>query len=132
MPAPQSAYSLTSMYRTGTDPNNVRTGDVLCDYCHREWSTDIPMIEGHRGSCICGRCLAIAIMEIGGNGDGGESSGQLPPGLKCTMCLEERDEPMWRSPLNEYAAVCRRCIMLASETLEKDADTDWSPPPGST
>ena len=52
------------MRRPGTDENDVKMSDVLCDFCHRAWTEDVPMIEGHRGSCICARCLTVASSSI--------------------------------------------------------------------
>ena len=69
------------MRQPGTDPDNVQMSDVLCDFCRREWTEDVPMIEGHQGSCICGRCLTLAYTDIVLTG--------TPPsyGYRCPMCL---------------------------------------------
>jgi len=107
------------MHRPGTDPDNVRMEDVLCDFCHRPWVEQIPMIEGHQGSVICGRCLRVAIAEL---------SREAPKGTEChcTMCLEQRDEPGWQSPAHPDAVVCRRCAEQAATTLERSPDFQWS------
>lgn len=111
------------MRKPGTDPQNVGMSDVICDFCHREWTEDVPMIEGHHGSCICGRCLRVAHAEVVEQGHG--SAGDYT----CPMCLEaEPDrramdragEAGWQSPLGEGAVICRRCIELAARALEKD------------
>ena len=120
------------MRKPGTDPENVRMNEVLCDFCHREWTADEPMIEGHHGSCLCGRCLTVAYTEVilGGHDT-------APAEYKCPMCLEERQdrealgrggEPGWRSPLDEQAVICKRCIDLAARSLDKDKNWDWEAP----
>lgn len=115
------------MRKPGTDENNVRMSDVLCDFCHREWNEDIPMIEGHQGSCICGNCLATAHAEVVVNG----SDGALRE-FGCPMCLETRqdrealgrgDEPGWQSPLYEDAVICKRCIELAAKAAKKSLES---------
>ncbi len=119
------------MRKPGTDEHDVKMSDVLCDFCHREWTEDVPMIEGHRGSCLCGRCLSVACAEIV-HGRGGPDADYT-----CTMCLEAAGdraalgrggEPGWRSPLRPEAAVCRRCVELAAKALEKDPDSGWTRP----
>jgi hypothetical protein len=120
------------MRKPGTDDNNVQMSDVLCDFCRREWTEDLPMVEGHRGSCICGRCLTVAYTEVILNRIG--SAGET---YTCAMCLEsERDraainrggEPGWRSPLHEEAAICTRCIKQSAGVLQKDPDSGWRKP----
>ena len=105
--------------------------DVLCDFCHREWTEQVPMIEGHHGSCVCGRCLTLAYAAVVLDG-----AGTAPAEYRCPMCLEERgdrealgrgDEPGWQSPLYEVS-LCRRCIKLAVGSLEKDKDFGWQKP----
>lgn len=71
------------MRKPGTDEENVQMSDVLCDFCHSEWREDEPMIEGHHGSCVCGKCLTVAYTELLIN-----KSDSAPAGYKCTMCLE--------------------------------------------
>ena len=120
------------MRKPGTDENNVQTSDVLCDFCHAEWTEDRPMLEGHQGSCICGNCLSIAYREVILHRDN-------PAGdaYRCVMCLEsEKDraainragEAGWRSPMYDEAAICQRCIKLASGALHKDRDSGWKKP----
>jgi len=104
------------------DPNNVQMEDILCDFCMSPWNEEGCFIEGHQGSVICGKCLAVAYVAVMGGGDEVGDSG------KCTMCLEERDETGWRSPVNEQAFICKRCIKLAANTLSKDPDSDWEIP----
>ena len=111
------------MRKPGTDENSVQMSDVLCDFCHREWTEDVAMIEGHQGSCLCGNCLRLAYAEVVVNG-----GNTAPSEYQCPMCLEaSRDreamdragEPGWRSPLYEEAVICRRCIELAAKAIDK-------------
>ena len=120
------------MRKPGTDENNVQMTDVVCDFCHREWAEDVPMIEGHHGSCLCGNCLTLAYAEVVVNG-----GSTAPPEFTCPMCLEKTpdraamgraDEPAWQSPLYEEAVICRRCINLAAASLGKDKDYNWTKP----
>jgi hypothetical protein len=120
------------MRKPGTDEKNVQMSDVLCDFCHREWTEDVPMVEGHRGSCLCARCLTVGYTEVVVNGHD-----TAPEAYTCPMCLEGDDdrraldrggEAGWRSPLDEHAAICRRCLELAARSLEKDQDSGWKRP----
>ena len=120
------------MRKPGTDENNVQMSDVLCDFCHREWTDDLPMVEGHQGSCMCGKCLTIAYVEVVMNNDC-PTIGEF----KCALCLEtsadraalERgDEPGWRSPAYSEAAICKRCIKQTAGVLQKDKDSGWRKP----
>ncbi len=123
------------MRKPGTDPNNVQMSEVLCDFCHREWSPDEPMIEGHQGSCLCGRCLTVAYTEVILHGNT-----TAPPQYKCPMCLEESGdresldragEGGWQSPVGESAVICKRCIELAAQSLGKNSEWEWTVPQGS-
>ncbi|MGI9014052.1 MAG: ClpX C4-type zinc finger protein [Phycisphaerales bacterium] len=120
------------MRREGTNEEDVKMGDVLCDFCHRGWSEDQPMLEGHQGSCICGRCLTVAYREVVLSGT---TSGIR--NYTCPMCLEGEfdrealgriDEPSWQSPAWPDAVICRRCIKLAAGALHKDPDYQWKKP----
>jgi hypothetical protein len=81
------------------------------------------MVEGHRGSLVCGPCLTVAYVSVILAGEGAG----LPPDAACTLCLVHKDEPHWRSPAKD-AAACRACILQAARMLEKDRDTNWSRP----
>ena len=82
------------------------------------------MVEGHRGSLVCGNCLAVASSEINAyNEDPTDEST-----VKCVMCLEDRKGAHWRSPLYEEAVICKRCCRQSATTLEKDPDFEWSKP----
>ena len=111
------------MRREGTDPNNVQMEDVLCDFCHTSWTEALPLIEGHHGSCVCGPCLTAAYRHVSilANDDRvGE--------CQCTMCLETREDPCYRSTTQVSAIICRRCIKLAAGALERDPDFEWKRP----
>lgn len=113
------------MQREGINPENVQMSDILCDFCLTPWREEGLFIEGHEGSVICGPCLKIAWLEVQD-----DVEVLIPVGVKCTMCLEDRmkDCAGWQSPVNEKAWVCKGCVELASETIEKDAETDWQRP----
>lgn len=111
------------MRKPGTDENNVQMSDVLCDFCRAEWTETLPIIEGHQGSIICGRCLAVACAEVLVAG-----GGSTPAGYTCTMCLEKREDRAWVSPAYPEAAICARCIDLAATALAKDKDWNWKRP----
>jgi hypothetical protein len=120
------------MRKPGTDENNVQMSDVVCDFCHAQWTEEQPMIEGHQGSCICGKCLRVAYTEVV------VKQNRAAPGeFKCPMCLEgaadrkalgRGDEPGWQSPLYPESVICRRCINLAAGALHKDKDFAWTKP----
>lgn len=117
------------MRREGCDEDNLAMEDFLCDYCGNEWTDDRPMVEGHHGSCVCGRCLTVAYTELGltvRGGDSGSSEG-VPAGAKCNLCLEVREESIWKSPVRE-AYLCRRCAKQSAGVLQKDKDNAWSKP----
>lgn len=120
------------MRRPGTNPDDVQMSDVLCDFCHRAWTEDMPMLEGHHGSCVCGNCLTVAYTAVVLNGADDAGHEYL-----CPMCLEGPDDraaldtadmPGWQSPAGDNAVICRRCIKLAAGALHKDADFDWRKP----
>lgn len=111
------------MQRPGADPNDMQVADFLCDFCRRAWDGTFPMVEGHQGSLVCGRCLTAAYTDLVNR-----RHGTAPAGVTCTMCLEERDEHCWQSPMHEDAVVCTRCCKQAAGRLHKDKDWDWSKP----
>jgi hypothetical protein len=102
--------------------------ESLCDYCRRTWQPDGDeiMIEGHQGSLICLKCLSAAYSAVSLHKLGSEHSG-----TKCTMCIEDRDQSQWESPLYEGVRVCLRCIKQAATALEKDPETGWKRPTAS-
>ena len=124
------------MRKPGIDENNVQMTDVLCDFCQREWAEDIPMIEGHQGSCICGNCLTLAYSQVVLHGQDSDSSGDEKD-WQCPLCLEtsedrkaldRADEQCWHSPIRAEAVVCRRCIKLAAGALHSNSDEEWKKP----
>lgn len=96
-----------------------------CDFCGRDWDLDGTevMIEGHQGSLICTRCLSTAYADVVLAQGGFENQDK-----QCTMCLEERSQPEWESPLVENSRICLRCIKQASTALEKDPESGWKRP----
>jgi hypothetical protein len=111
------------MRREGTDPDNVAMEDVLCDFCRRSWTLELPFVEGHHGSCVCGECLATAYRRvILAAGD------DRIAGYRCTMCLEDRPDAAFRSPSHPDAFICLRCIKLGAASLARDPDAGWRRP----
>lgn len=111
------------MHRAGADPLDMQPQDFLCDFCSRPWDGQGPMVEGHQGSLICGACLSVAYRLLVMD-EGKEAS----RGGRCTLCLEEHDHALWRSPINEPAAACTRCVKQAAAALMKDKSTGWAKP----
>lgn len=111
------------MHRPGADPANMQATDFLCDFCASHWQELRPMVEGHRGSLICGPCLTLAYGAVVQAG-----LDDAPQGADCTMCLELRRDGLWRSPLRTEAAICRRCIELAARRLARDPECSWTVP----
>jgi hypothetical protein len=111
------------MRRPGCDEDNLEMADFLCDFCGSVWIEDLPMVEGHKGSCICGKCLTVAYTGV----VLGEA-GSAPEGYQCTLCLEKRPEHGWASPVREEASICRRCIKQCAGVLSKDKETPWTRP----
>jgi hypothetical protein len=96
-----------------------------CNFCKMPWEDHRPMVEGHRGSLICGPCLSIAFTELVHL-----DSGYSPlKGETCVLCLEtDRDGLHWQSPIDDSAIACRRCIKQSAGVLHKDPDIDWKKP----
>jgi hypothetical protein len=118
------------MQRPGTDENNVQMSDILCDFCRREWTMERPMVEGHRGSCICGDCLRLSYSAMVL-----EKQGNAPAGYLCTLCRENRDEIGWVPPVipadqpaDPPLAACRRCVNQSAAVLAKDKEYGWAKP----
>ncbi|MEM1330760.1 MAG: ClpX C4-type zinc finger protein [Planctomycetota bacterium] len=112
------------MRREGAPEDNLAMEDFLCDFCHRPWDDERPMVEGHQGACICGACLTVAYTELVLLG----VSSTLNEGETCRMCLEERPGEVWRSPAHDDATICKRCIKQAAGVLHKDPDFAWTKP----
>lgn len=111
------------MLRPGADESSLRMEDFLCNFCRRPWTEDLPMVEGHRGNLVCGRCLTVAYVELV---LGGASAPSEP--LPCVMCLEQRTDPSWRSPADEEQCICVRCVRQAAGALSKDKESGWVRP----
>jgi len=110
------------MHRDGVNPNDVDVKDVLCDFCgEAAWAAGRPCVEGHRGSLICGDCLAEAWAAT--------QASELQPmeGEACTLCLEDRADPRWTGS-RSLANACKRCIKQAAGALHKSRDWDWVKP----
>lgn len=108
------------------DPSAEGPEFFKCDFCASAWAEDRPMVEGHKGSLICGPCLGTAYRLLAID-EAGEPGG----GWTCTMCLEERRQAGWRSPAREGSVVCLRCVKQAATQLEKDPECGWSRPQAS-
>ena len=94
-----------------------------CDFCRQPWAEDRPMIEGHQGSLLCARCLTPAYTYLVITKGGEEHRGR-----KCIMCLEEREQPQWESPLYPESSLCLRCVKQAATVFEKDPEYQWKRP----
>ncbi len=111
------------MHRDGIDENNVQPEDILCDFCgNAAWAKDVPCVEGHQGSIVCGNCLRVAYSELVLASHGNETA------EKCRMCLEQREDPVWLGVIEPIAPICLRCTKQASAVLNKSKEWDWSKP----
>jgi hypothetical protein len=111
------------MHKQGIDDNNVQPEDILCDFCGKAaWAQDVPCVEGHQGSVVCGNCLHVAYSELIL-----ASSGE-PTKEQCRMCLEHREDPVWEGGIEPIAAICLRCVKQSSAVLQKSKQWDWSKP----
>ncbi len=83
------------------------------------------MIEGHHGACICATCLSEAYRALLhsriDDRDGASSA-------RCTLCLEDREEPCRRSAAYPEAVICSRCVRMAAKAMARDADSQWTIP----
>lgn len=112
------------MHREGMDEDNARAEDFLCDFCRNHWAADRPMVEGHRGSLICGACLTVGYREVV-LGDGGVG---LQERAVCTLCLAPTSEPVWVSPAYPEAKACRKCLKQSAGVMQKDVESGWKKP----
>jgi hypothetical protein len=108
------------MHNTDADGNDY----FLCDFCHSPWAEDRPMVEGHRGSLICSRCLTIAFGALALRDPPPEDCVQG----ECTLCLQYREVPTWPSPVDDGVRACYRCVTQSARVLEKDAESGWKAP----
>jgi hypothetical protein len=111
--------------------------DFVCDFCGQHWSTSRPMVEGHKGSLICGHCLSLACAQVLVHNAGIV----VPEHIACTMCLMNKRGDYYRSPVlvevqestiaahdQPGSAICRWCIERSASMLEKDLDSGWKRP----
>jgi hypothetical protein len=105
------------------DPSKSGNEFFICDFCKRSWADDRPMIEGHQGSLICTSCLTPAYGSLVFLHEGQDQLGK-----KCTMCLEDRNQPQWQSPIAEDSRICIRCVRQAAGVLSADPDFNWKRP----
>jgi hypothetical protein len=125
------------MLRPGADPENVSELDFLCDFCGSTWKSDRPMIEGHKGSLICGHCLTAAYTQVVLRNAGLT----VPEHVACTLCLLNKSGDYWQSgtrvevreeevqiELEPGNAVCRWCIERSAGMLSKDGESGWKKP----
>ncbi len=99
--------------------------DFLCDFCEKCYAPERPMVEGHRGSLICGQCLTISFAALWY----AESGEPAPESEVCMMCLSENGDPVWRSPVKEAKFICKRCTKQSAVMLERDEECGWKRPP---
>lgn len=109
------------MRKPGIDEANAQMSDFLCDFCGSEWTEELPMVEGHKGSIICGACLREAYRRIVVQG-----ASLAEEGYSCTLCLLTKPEPAWVSASG--AVACRWCIEKSASMLVKDSDSGWQAP----
>jgi len=114
------------VHREGADPHNMTAEDFLCDFCGSHWAEDRQMIEGHRGSCLCVKCLSVAYRTLAIDDDGVTPNDETT----CVMCLTTGGEfPLWESPSTGSLA-CAQCVKRAAGVVHKDPDIGWTKPVG--
>ena len=125
------------MRREGCNEENLLPTDFLCDYCGNTWSDDRPMIEGHRGSLVCAKCLSLAFDSLWNHAPAWDGTSppppvpddqQLPEGVLCMLCLEHREEPCWHSPMMDASWICKRCTKQSVVMLERDPEFGYARP----
>lgn len=94
-----------------------------CDFCRAAWREDLPMVEGHRGSLICGDCLRAAFIAIVLT----ETGDPAPADQVCAMCLSSPEKSIWRREPGGPPA-CRRCVNQSARILSKDPEAGWRIP----
>ncbi|MFO0830415.1 MAG: hypothetical protein U0637_01100 [Phycisphaerales bacterium] len=125
------------MHRPGSNPESMAGSDFLCDFCGQTWADDRPMVEGHKGSLVCGKCLSLAYASVVVRNAGVV----VPEHIACVMCLLNKSGDYWQSPLRVTmvggaadihpepgACICRWCIEKSGAMLEKDPDSGWRRP----
>lgn len=129
------------MHKPGSTPDDMAAEDFLCDFCGQHWAEIRPMVEGHKGSLICGRCLSLAYDTVVVRNVGVV----VPEHIACTMCLLNKSGDYWQSPLRVLivgegpdaavdvstepgGCICRWCIEKSAGMLEKDPASGWRRP----
>ncbi len=109
------------MHDTDADGNDY----FKCDFCMRAWAEDRPMVEGHKGSLICGSCLSLAYrMAVLAD----PPSGPMADLGSCVMCLQHKDRGAWESPMTTGTWICEECVRNSAKMLEKDKEITWTRP----
>jgi hypothetical protein len=111
--------------------------DFICDFCGSTWKPDRPMVEGHRGSLVCGVCLASAYRQVVTQNAGVT----VPEHVACTLCLMNKTGDYWQSAVRVELregevhidaepgnAACKWCIEKSAGMLEKDGESGWKRP----
>lgn len=111
------------------DPASPGTDFFRCDFCRKPWAEDRPMVEGHRGSLICGQCLSVAYSSMpAANTPSPASQSAADATRPCALCLENRRGWCWESPLFDGVFACERCVRQSASVLAADPDSGWSKP----
>ena len=111
------------MHREGIDQNNVQPEDILCDFCgSAAWASNLPCVEGHRGSIVCGPCLTRAYTVLVLQNQNVSTSDT------CRMCLEDKETQFWRGDVEPNATICTRCVKQSAGVLTKSKHWDWVKP----
>lgn len=111
------------MRKPGADEENILPSDFLCDFCGSEWAEELPMVEGHKGSLICGACLREAYRQVVML-----KRSNAPEGYACTLCLLTKTEPAWTPSPSAPTAACQWCIERSAKLLTKDPESKWTIP----
>jgi hypothetical protein len=125
------------MHRIGSDPEHMLATDFLCDFCGCSYRDDRPMIEGHRGSLICGVCLGRAYAQLVVRNAGIT----VPEHVACSLCLMNKQGDYYQSPVRATATehgadieqapgacACRWCVDRSAQMLAKDSEANWKLP----
>jgi hypothetical protein len=125
------------MHRPGSNPEQMSETDFICDFCGSTWKPDRPMVEGHKGTLICGVCLTSACRQVLVDNAGIT----VPQHVACTLCLLNKSGDYWQSATRVDVseseiviepepgnAVCRWCIEKSAGMLEKDGEGGWKRP----
>ena len=73
------------------------------------------MIEGHRGSCICGDCLSSASLAL-------VQERLIPEVAQCVLCLRTDRNPIWKGQDPSSASACRGCIRRSARLMAAEPD----------